>query len=68
MRKLDQSNKAVLPTPWPTFLVKAMWQGTSKKLLIPAKSEADAWDRAWKQIAREEGGDLCLRVEVLERR
>ena len=67
VRRLVES-KIKVPPKFPTFVCKASWAGTSKKLLIQAKDEEAAWDRAWKQIAREEGGDLCLRVEVLSKR
>jgi hypothetical protein len=49
----------------PMWRVKAMWRATSVVLLVNAKDENDAWDRAWKRVARTEGGDMCLEVKVL---
>lgn len=36
-------------------------------LLVIAKNEEEAWDKAWKRIARTEGGEKCLDVKVLRR-
>lgn len=56
---------ANLPENYPTFKCKASWPATAKTILIVAKDEVQAKDRAWKQIAREMGGDSCLRVDVV---
>lgn len=50
---------------YPTWKCKASWAATAKTVLIEAKDEIQAKDKAWKQIAREMGGDSCLRVDVI---
>lgn len=67
---LDNSPKqrrSKAPNPWPTWLVKAMWDSTAMKIKVVAKNEIDAKERAWKQVARMEGGLYCLNVTVLRR-
>lgn len=49
----------------PLYRVKAMWRATSVVMLVEARDEEAAWDKAWKRIARTEGGDMCLEVKVL---
>ena len=54
-----------LPKSWPTFLVKAVWRGTSLKLKVRAKDEDDAWERASKIVKRMQGGISCLELIVM---
>lgn len=55
-----------IPKKLPLFLVKAEWQGTATLYKINGKNEVDAKDRMWRQIARTEGGDSCLKVTVIK--
>lgn len=57
--------KAKLPEKWPEWICKCVWDATAVKIVVEAKDEAMAWDRAWKRVARTEGGDSCLQVKVL---
>lgn len=66
MRKLANPMKPVkIPPPLPVWIVKAQWAGTAVKLLIPAKDEVAAKNKAWMKVARTMGGDLCVGVKVL---
>lgn len=58
---------STLPQEFPTFKCKASWPATAKTILVVAKDEVQAKDKAWRQIAREMGGDACLRVDVIGR-
>lgn len=64
---LSTSPNIKLPKVLPIWACKASWSGTSITYLIPAKSEGEAHEKAWKKIAKTEGGDLCLRVDVIRR-
>lgn len=74
--KLNQSLKkyfapdlsSVLDPGVPEWVCKAEWRSTSVQILVPAKNEAEAKDKAWKKIARTEGGDSCLKITVLRRK
>ena len=54
-----------LPSRYPTWLVKAIWRGTSLKLKIVARDEQEAWDKASNQVKRMQGGISCLELKVL---
>lgn len=42
-----------------------MWAGTAITMLIPAKDEEQAKERAWSKVARGQGGELCMGIRVL---
>lgn len=56
-----------IPKKLPVWLVKAMWAGTAVKMRISARNEIDAWNAAWKKVAKLDGGDMCLNVVVEKR-
>lgn len=58
----------VIVKPLPTYVCKAMWAGTAVTYLIEAKNEEKAKEKCWNQITHTMGGDLCLRVDIIERR
>jgi len=60
--------RRVLKNPLPEWVCKAEWRSTSCQIIVPAKNESEAWDKAWKKVARTEGGDSCLKVTVLRRK
>lgn len=47
------------------WLAKAIWSGTAMKFKVEAQNEAQAWHRAWGRVSRMQGGDSCLKVELL---
>lgn len=59
--------KSKAPPDWPTYVVKCSWDATAMTIKVKAKDEADAKERAWKLVARMEGGMSCLNVDVLRR-
>lgn len=66
MRKLANPMKTVkIPPSLPVFRCKARWAGTAVTLLIPAKDEEQAKEKAWMKVARTQGGECCLGVVVL---
>lgn len=56
-----------LPAKLPTFVCKCAWANTAVNLLVEARDEEEAKERAWGRVARTEGGDSCLRVTVVRR-
>lgn len=58
-----------IPNPkksvYPTWVCRARWAATALNILVIAKNEEEAYDKACKRILRAEGGIRCLGVEVL---
>lgn len=52
----------------PEWVCKCEWRSTATLIIVPARNESEAWDRAWKRVARTEGGDSCLKVTVLRQK
>lgn len=47
------------------FIAKAAWDSTAVRLLVYARDETEAKEKAWKRVARVMGGDSCLSVKIV---
>lgn len=53
------------PPKYPIWRVKCSWNGTAYVILVEAKNEAYAYDKACKRMMRTEGGERCQQIDVL---
>lgn len=68
MSKSTPDLRSLLKPNYFEFVCKAEWRSTSCQIIVPARNESEAWDKAWKKVSRTEGGDSCLKVTVLRRK
>lgn len=63
-RSLVKSPSKV-PKSWSTYIVKCIWAATAVNLVIPARNEADAIDKAEKKLRRTFGGEACKDIRIV---
>ena len=72
MPRIRQSTPDLRPVlrkkPLPEWICKCVWHSTACKIVVNAKNESEAWDVAWRKVARTEGGSSCLQITVIGRK
>lgn len=53
------------PPKYPIWRVRCSWGATAYTILVEAKNEAYAYDKACKRMMRTEGGESCQELTVL---
>ena len=57
-----------VPIPLPEWICRCIWRSTATNIIVSARDEQEAKDRAWKRVSRMEGGDMALEVKVIKQK